>query len=181
MMSRLLRGLCCLTMVFAHPGHAENVPVPEYALKSALLFKLPHFVYRPEIERNIARNTPLAICLLGNNSFGNALEKLAVIPVAGRSVRLQYLESPDAVAGCEFVFISRSEASRLKEVLRQIGTYPAVTVSDIAGFANSGGMVELALGAEGTAITLLINRRAGQRLGIEFSAQLLRLSKVVEP
>jgi len=152
-------------------------PVSEYALKSALLFKLPQFVYRQEMDRSV----PLSICVLGSNPFGNALERLAQMPIDGRPVRTVRLDGPRDASACDFVFISRSESSGLDGILRRVSTYPVVTVSDIEGFARSGGMVELALGNEGVAISILINRRAAQRQGIEFNAQLLRLAKVVEP
>lgn len=152
-------------------------PVSEYALKSALLFKLPQFVYRQEMDRSV----PLSICVLGSNPFGNTLERLAQNAIDGRAVRTVRLDGPRDASACDFVFISRSETNGLDGILRRIATYPVVTVSDIEGFARSGGMVELALGSDGTAISILINRRAAQKQGIEFNAQLLRLAKVVEP
>ncbi|GAB1392748.1 hypothetical protein MASR1M60_09110 [Rhodocyclaceae bacterium] len=152
-------------------------PVSEYALKSALLFKLPQFVYRQEMDRSV----PLSICVLGSNPFGSALERLAQNSLDGRAVRTVRLDGAREAAACDLVFISRSEAGGLDGILRRIGGFPVLTVSDIEGFARSGGMVELALGSEGTAINILINRRAAQRQGIEFNAQLLRLAKVVEP
>jgi len=54
-------------------------------------------------------------------------------------------------------------------------------VSDIAGFAKAGGMVEFSLGGEGAAVSILVNRKSAQKQSIEFNAQLLRLAKVVEP
>jgi ABC-type uncharacterized transport system substrate-binding protein len=42
-------------------------------------------------------------------------------------------------------------------------------------------MVEFALRGDGSGIQILINRKAAQKQGIEFNAQLLRLAKIVEP
>lgn len=151
-------------------------PVTEYALKSALLFKLPQFIYRSDLDRNVQLN----MCLLGQNPFGNALEKLAQNPIDGRSVRFIHLSSASRLSECEVVFISRSEANGVETFLRRIDK-PVLTVSDINGFARAGGMVEFALAPQGGAISILINRRAAQQQGIEFNAQLLRLAKVVEP
>lgn len=159
------------------PAHAQNTVVSEYAVKSALLFRLPQFVYQPDQVRDAF----LEICLLGSNPFGGALEKLAQAPVEGRPVRLLKLGSAADAGGCDFVFITRSETGNLEGILRRLGIHPAVTVSDIEGFARAGGMVEFALGSEGAAISILINRKAAQKQGIEFNAQLLRLAKMVEP
>jgi hypothetical protein len=82
---------------------------------------------------------------------------------------------------CEFLFVSRSEAAQLDAVLRRPAKSGVVTVSDIEGFARAGGMVEFAVGEKGAAVGILINRKAAQRAGIEFNAQLLRLATVVEP
>jgi hypothetical protein len=54
-----------------------------------------------------------------------------------------------------------------------------VTVSDIPGFAKAGGMVELTVSGEHVGV--MLNRRAAQKQGLEFNAQLLRLARVVEP
>lgn len=157
--------------------HAQGAVVSEYAVKSALLFKLPQFVYRPD-----ANGEPLlSICLLGSNPFGGAPEKLAQTPIDGRKVGYRKLSSTAEAQACAFIFISRSEAGNLDGILRVLGKGSAVTVSDIDGFARAGGMVEFALGGEGSAVSILINRKAAQKQAIEFNAQLLRLAKVVEP
>ncbi len=176
MIGRLALWLVVLVASLGVPAFAQGA-VSEYALKSALLFKLPQFVYRPDA----VRTTSLGICVLGNSPFGGALEKLAQQPVDGKAVKLQRLSGTADTSECDFIFIARSEAGSLDAILRRIGKPTVVTVSDIDGFARSGGMVELALGAEGAGISILINRKAAQKQSIEFNAQLLRLAKVVEP
>lgn len=159
----------------ATPALAQAVS--EYAVKSALLFKLPKFVYRPEATRDGA----IAICVLGRNPFDGALERLAQMPIDRQAVRGLHLGTAVEAAACDFVFVARSEKSALDAVLRRLAAYPVVTVSDIEGFASAGGMVEFALGGENAAIAILINRRAARAQSFEFNAQLLRLSRVVEP
>jgi len=158
-------------------AYAQPSPVAEYALKSTLLFKLPQFVYRASSDTG----QPLSICLLGTNPFGGAPEKLAQSPIGGRSVRYQRIAAVVDAGDCDFVFISRSESGNLDGVLRRLSAYPVVTVSDIEGFARTGGMVEFALGGEGAAVSIHLNRKAAARQGIEFNAQLLRLAKVIDP
>lgn len=157
--------------------HAQGAAVAEYAVKSALLFRLPQFVYRPT-----AGDEPmLTICLLGSNPFGGALEKLAQTPIDGRKVWYRKPSSTAETNACAFIFVSRSEAGNLDSILRVLGKSSVVTVSDIEGFARAGGMVEFAVGGEGAAVSILINRKAAQKQNVEFNAQLLRLAKVVEP
>lgn len=172
----ILLGLL-LTLV-GIPSQAQNTSaVSEYALKSALLFKLPLFVYRP----SAVRNPEFRVCVMGNSPFGGALDKLAQTPIDNRPVTVVRLNGNAEARECDILFITRSETAGLDAILNRLNKAPTVTVSDIDGFARAGGMVELALSNDATAITILINRKAAQKQNIEFNAQLLRLAKVVEP
>lgn len=166
-----------LGAVLVQTSWAQSPAVSESALKSALFFKLPLFVYRAGEDRT----RPLSICLLGNGTYALAFEKLSQAPVDGRAVRFSRLTRATEAAHCDFLFISQSESTQLPAILRHLVTLPLVSVSEINGFARAGGMVELALGAPGAPVSILINRQAAQQKDIEFNAQLLRLAKVVEP
>lgn len=146
-------------------------------MKSALLFKLPQFVYRG----NAAADETIGLCVLGNNPFGGALEKLAQQIGEGKTVKVRKLSAAEEAQNCDYVFVSRSESIRLGEVLKKLVKPSLVTVSDIEGFARAGGMVEFALSDKGAGVSILINRKTAQKQDIEFNAQLLRLAKVVEP
>ncbi|WP_404301943.1 YfiR family protein [Alicycliphilus denitrificans] len=172
-------SLAAMVLVLPAGGaRAQPAPAPEYAVKSALLFKLPRFVYLPRLEGG----TRISLCLLGKNPFGGALAKLAQTPIDGRSVQLRQPEDAAQALDCDFVFIARSEADQLKSILGRLGEAPVVTISDIDGFARAGGMVEMALHPDGgDSLNILINRRAAQAHRIHFNAQLLRLARIVEP
>ncbi len=159
------------------PGCAQIAPVSEYALKSALFFKLPQFVYRADESRD----RPLAVCLLGGAPFVAPFEKLAQTAIDGRAVAYTKLVSVNDVNRCDFVFIAQAEAGPLDSLLKRLAASPVVSVSDVPGFARAGGMVELSMGVPGAPVGILINRKAAKAQNIEFNAQLLRLAKVVEP
>lgn len=159
-------------------ARAQAPAMAEYAVKSALLFKLPRFVYLPRFE---GENT-ISICVLGRNPFGTALEKLAQQPIDGRTVQLRQPLTAGEAGRCDFVFIARSEAASLGPLLKKLAEYPVVTVSDIEGFANAGGMVEFALNkGDSTSLSIIINRQAASAQSVKFNAQLLRLAKVLDP
>ena len=155
----------------------QTAPVSEQALKSALFFKLPQFVYRADE----VRDRPLSVCLLGGPAYAAPFEKLAQAPIDGRSVAYTRLTQVADAARCDFVFFAQAEAGQVDALLKKLNGVPALTVSDAPGFARAGGMVELVMGAPGSPVGLFINRKAAKAQGIEFNAQLLRLAKVVEP
>lgn len=158
-------------------GWAQSAPVSEHALKSALFFKLPQFVYRADE----VRDRPLAVCLLGGAAFASPFEKLAQASIDGRPVVFTRLASVNDAVRCDFVFIAQAESGPVDLLVKRLAAMPVVSVSDVPGFAKAGGMVELAMGVQGSPVSILINRKAARMQNIEFNAQLLRLAKVVEP
>jgi hypothetical protein len=167
--------LAWMTLV-ATTGSAQSPAVSEQTLRAVLLYKLPLFVYLNNDKRSSIR-----ICTFGDTPLGNALEKLPQMLADGRRIELKSLNA-DADAGeCEFVYFGDSEAGRLESLLRKLNGRRIVSVSGIEGFALNGGMVELALRSDGSGLVIRINRKAAQKQGIEFNAQLLRLARIVEP
>ncbi len=57
-------------------------------------------------------------------------------------------------------------------------TGPVLTVSDIDGFAEQGGIIGLSLNGERVEFT--VNLRAARQAGIKLNSQLLRLGRVVQ-
>lgn len=157
-------------------ARADQATASESGLKAVLFFRLPQFVYRP--DKDNAKNNQV-LCMFGNNPFGKILERLAQEPIYGRTVEIVNLVTADDDIPCDFVFISRSESAFMENSIRKFADKRVVTVSDIPGFAKAGGMVELTMNGDHVGVTL--NRKAAQRKGLEFNAQLLRLAKVVEP
>lgn len=171
--------LIALALLLAPPVWAQApAAAAEYAVKSALLYKLPRFIYLPNLQDGQA----LQLCVLGESPFGGALQKLAQTPIDGRKVAVQHPQNSKQALDCDLLFIARSEAAQLKTTLSALSQTAVVTISDIEGFAKAGGMLEMALDADGKgALSILINRKAAQAHGIQFNAQLLRLAKIVEP
>lgn len=158
-----------LAVWLALPAAAQDVS--EYGMKAVLFYRLPQFIYWPADEKS---PSPLVLCVVGKNPFGNTISQLNQ-GGAGIDIRL----APADPGACHLLFISRSESGNLESWLSRTDGRRVITVSDIAGFARAGGMIELPL--EGERVGIVINRRTAQKKGFEFNAQLLRLARVIEP
>lgn len=156
-------------------AYAEQATISEYGLKAVLLFKLPQFVYLPDVS---SPKNNLVFCVLGNNPFGKNLDRLAREPIDARAVEFVNLAAIGDISHCDFIFVSLSESASVETIIRKLAGRRIVTVSDIPGFAKAGGMVEFTL--NGGHVGVALNRKAAQKQGLEFNAQLLRLAKVVE-
>ena len=153
------------------PGRPALAQDPsEYSLKAVLFVRLAQFVYWPAEK---AVSPPLKLCVVGRNPFGNALSQ-----ADQGSLGVEAVLAPSDLGVCHLLFIPRSESASLNQWLERSSHRTLVTVSDIPGFARSGGMIELPL--EGERIAIVINRRSAQKKAIEFNAQLLRLARVID-
>lgn len=166
----LIAGICLGQWLLPlRPAHAQEVS--EYGMKAILFYRLSQFVYWPADSKP---PTPLTLCVVGKNPFGSTLTQ-----IDQSTATIEVRQSPGDLVGCQLLFIPRSEAANLEAWLSRIEPRRLVSVSDIPGFARAGGMIELPL--DGERVGIVINRRSAQKKGFEFSAQLLRLARVIEP
>lgn len=159
-------------------GPAAWSAVPEYDVKAALIYKISKFVHWPEAAIAGA-NGALRLCIVGRDDFGASIDALKGQKVQGQSMQVERLPKPEQpLGGCQIVFVSRSEAERLPAVLGALNGVPALTISDIDGFAAQGGMIGFA--TRDGKLSFQVNPAASGRAGLEIGAQLLQLATLVE-
>ena len=73
--------------------------------------------------------------------------------------------------------INTSERLQLPAIIEKTQQLPLLTISDLNGFSEGGGTVELA--KEGSKIRLEINLSAARQHRIKISSQLLKLALIV--
>ncbi len=164
----LLLLATCLPLV-------AQAPVPtEYQVKAAYLSNFGRFVEWPA-RTPLADGQPFHICVLGDDPFGSILDSALSGELIKHSplVPKRITRVQDA-AGCRIVFVSASEASRLKTIVAELERGNALTVSDIPQFAAQGGAIELVL--VGKTVRFQINLAGSDRAGLSLSSELLKLA-----
>jgi hypothetical protein len=156
---------------------AQAAPVREYQIKAVFLFNFLQFIEWPPTAFADDR-TPLRIGVLGDDPFGPALEQ-AIRDESIQNRRLVVARSHrvEDLKDCHLVFISQSESRRIDAILAQLNERPVLTVSEIQGFAQHGGII--AFYHDGKKVRFEINPATAQRLGLKMSSELLRLGRVV--
>ena len=149
----------------------------EYAVKAAYLYNFAKFVEWPS-GAFISSDAPLLICIAGENPFGNALGSLSGKTVESHPVEVRYLPVATDLEKCHVVFMGRAEQGRFKAALAKLARLPILTVSDISGFAQAGGMIGLVEADQ--RIRFDINLTAARRTSLRLSSQLLKLATIVE-
>jgi hypothetical protein len=148
----------------------------EYEVKAAFLLNFARFVEWP----GESRQGPIRLCIVGRDPFGASLDQIVGGRlVNGRAIEIYRGPSPAGLKRCHIVFVSNSENARLSQVLTELEGAPALTVSEIEGFAAKGGMIGLAL--DENRIRLEINIEPASRSQLKISSQLLRVAKLIGP
>jgi hypothetical protein len=150
----------------------------EQQAKAAFVYNFAKFTTWPTNVLATA-TTPIAIGLLGQDSLEGALRKL----VAGKridshTIEVRLCSTMEEARRCQVLYICRTELDRWPGIVQQLADAPVLTVSDLAGFARAGGMLEIDSEA-GQAVRFSANVVASQKAGLVISSKLLRLAQRV--
>jgi hypothetical protein len=173
--SVLLVMLSLLYGVEAMTANAENED-REYKLKAAFLLNFAKFTTWPQKTFSQPGQT-FDFCVVGDDPFGTALDGLETKKVGGRKVRLHYVQSITEAQSCQVMFVSKSDQSHLEQLKKVTEGQPVVTVSDIQGFSNHGGIFEFITRAG--RLSFIVNNHQAMHSGLQVNASLLNLAAEV--
>lgn len=161
---------------------AEESARSEYEVKAGIIYNVAKFVSwpvegQPDTDPNLPPQSPVNFCILGDDPFGGLWDALGERRLKGRNINIQRLPNLTEQIGCDVLYISGSEETRLKFILQQLSSRPVLSISDIHGFAKKGGGVELL--QTGKRVQFNINNSAVKSAGLRISAKLLELAKIV--
>ncbi|MEG3639239.1 YfiR family protein [Magnetococcus sp. PR-3] len=154
-------------------AYADSQARLAYAIKGALLTKIPKFVKWPT---EVMDNDQLTICTVGKNPFKASLKLLRKKKAFGKPIRFQSVNARN-LERCQLLFFSREGLEKYQSILQKSQRKAILTVSDHDGFLEMGGILHMAL--KGKKIKLAINRSAVDRSGLKLRAQLYQLARVV--
>jgi len=178
MLSVPFRLILWLTLCCAMPC-AFASPTPEYQVKAAFLFNFSEFVSWPPQAFSSA-DAPLVIAVLGHDPFGADLDAIISGERIGQHpLIVRRYQDVSELAGCHILFIDRSKATDLPQILQALRGRDILTVSDIDGSAESGVMIDLV--TQSNHIRMRINVAAAHASGLTISSQLLRPAQIVGP
>ena len=150
-------------------------PQPEYKFKAAYIYHFAQFVEWPPKAFPTA-TSPLVISVLGQNPFGNELERaLNQKTINGHPLMVRTVRDPaEALTNCHVLFISSSEKKRLPEIFSILRGASVLTIGETDTFIESGGMIRFLF--EEKKIRFEINDEAARAAGLAIRAKLLSLA-----
>ena len=157
------------------PGAVAAEASREYLIKAAFLYNFAKFTDWPA-DAFATPDTPLTICVLGEDPFGAALDAIDGKEIKGRTVAIRRLADATGVDACHVIFISASETPRLAAIFQTLRGRPVLTVADIPDFARTGGIINLKTNKEDR-IRFDINVGSAQQARLRMSSKLLSLAE----
>jgi hypothetical protein len=174
-----LRRICALVfcgILFSLFAHAQPAS-PEYKLKAVFLFNFVRFTEWPP-SAFPTESSPIIIGVLGADPFGKTLDQTVKDEVAnGHPIEVRRYKTVNEIKKCHVLFISSSESDRLRSILSALKGRNILTVGDIEGFADKGGMVRFR--KENNKIRFRINVEAAKAENLSISSKLLQLADIV--
>lgn len=143
-------------------------------VKAAFLFNFAKFTTWPDSHQP-GKTGELVVGIMGKDPFGPALQPFRDTRIGGQVVRIQAVSTLAEARSCHILFISASETTRLAMILQELHQEGILTISDIQGFAASGGMIELLMIDQ--RIRFTVNLEATHQAKLALSSHLLNLAR----
>ena len=158
-------------------ANAAEIAVSEFQVKALFLFNFAKYVEWPA-DTFPSPASPLVIGIAGESRITAEAQKVvANRNIDGHPIVVRQLEKDHGPEFCHILFINSSEKTRFPDLLDQLKAKSVLTVSDIARFAQEGGVIGFV--KKDDRIRLEINLAAAQRAHLQLSSKLLSVADTV--
>lgn len=169
-MQLITRAFFLFACLIALPGSLAGSAYDENQVKAAFLYNFPKFVELPGSDT-------LTLCLVGDDSLGDAVSALDGQVSAGKRFVVKHADSLGEIPSCQILFISSSEKERLEPIMKYARKKPILTVGDTSGYPAQGVIVNFYL--ENSRVKIEINLDAAEQAKLKISSKLLKLARII--
>ena len=157
---------------------ASSVSPPnmEYKVKAAFMYRFLFFSEWPASAFPTAKQN-LKFCVLGRRPTENIFKPVEGKLVHGHELVVSWhkIGAPTSeLQNCHALFINSQNDNYIKSVLGNLKNAPVLTIGEIEGFINWGGMINFVL--SGDAMRFEVNKDAANGAEIKFRSQMLRIA-----
>ncbi len=173
-LARYHRALVLAGLAVFCPAASLEAQIDEYNVKAAFVVNFAKFVeWPPQVASD-----PLVICIVGDDPFGTAMDRLARDRGASRrSLEVRRLQEPSDAESCHIAYVRSAEREKAAKLLDRLRSAPVLTIGDAVDFPEKGGVIGLPL--ENGKVNLVINTTAADEAQLKISAKLLSVARVL--
>jgi hypothetical protein len=160
-------------LLSASASPAQESRPTESQVEAAYLYNFGKFITFP--PNRAGKFDPFSICILGKDPFREALDAtVRGESINGKKITVQRLVNMQHAETCSILFVSSSEESHLPAIVAPAKTLSLLTVSDMKGFAERGGIIQLV--RQQDRIRFEVNLAAAQESHLTLSSELLKVA-----
>jgi hypothetical protein len=148
----------------------------ENLLKAVFIYNFAKFTRWPEHDQT-ENGSSMKICSIGDDELSKALLRLDGRKIRENPVTIDYIDEELRLDSCRVLYLAQSAIHQAIRITDSLRSKPVLTVSEISGFAESGGMIEL-YHLDGR-IRFKINLQTVRMAGLDLSSRLLKLAVIV--
>lgn len=166
----VVHGLLAVALLTPTATAAQDLTASE--LKAAFIYNFIKFTEWPTAP---PVSDPFVICVIGDAAVGDALKAVtAHREVAGRPiVALARLSRP--TTACRVLYVSGATLDEAARAIAGLQDSPVLTISDVAGFTQAGGMAQFLF--DRGRLRFTIQASSVKRSGLRMSSKLLILGQ----
>jgi len=176
---RLITTILMLLLGAGYPARAQDSSASsEYLVKAGFIYNFAKLVEWPTAAF-AQPDSPIVIGIWGTDPFGPIIDKV----LEGKKINehgflIKRLRSIADAKDCNILFVSSSETAHLGDAIRLAKSTHVLTIGEIPGFANRGGIINLTL--EDNKVRFEVNVDAAKDAELNISSRLLALAKIVQ-
>ena len=168
-------SLLILLCLYKYDIQAQITATREYQVKAVFRYNFSQFVQWPENTFNRPEE-PFVIGILGADPFGKYLdETVKEDSIAGHVIAVRRYNAIRDIKNCQILYMNVVNAA---DSLQELAGRSILTVSDVNGFATTGGMIGFI--TQNNKIRFQINLSASKAVKLMISSKLLRLANIVD-
>jgi hypothetical protein len=169
---RIARATIAALLLARALAFAQDVTEP--ALKAAFIYNFAKFTEWPADA--VPPSEPFVMCVIGDADVGGELERTVKGRVlAGHRILVSIVPATGPQRPCHVLYVSGVPAEQAGQIVAALSNAPVLTISDIAGFTQRGGMAQFFF--ENSQLRFGIRGESATRARLRISSKLLTLAK----
>lgn len=153
-------------------SNGQAGPLPEYAMKAAVVYNFTLFTQWPTLPNNTLR-----ICTLESDTLKSELEKFKDHQPHDATLIISKITNLDTIKECQVLYLSEQDKQRADVILASLESSPVLTITDVPELAKKGVMIGIKI--ENKRIVFEVDTHAAKKSNLYLSSKLLGLAKSV--
>ncbi len=145
-------------------------------LRAAFIINFARFTTWP-VGANLSPEAEIHFCFFKAANILHIIDTSKTATIKGNVIAAKSIANRSNLADCHLIYIGEAAPYEITKILQATNKLPILSVSNLPGFATSGGMIELY--QTDNTLKFSINMQSAEQSKLVFSSQLLKAAESV--